>query len=51
MDYDILDCYEEGEHTMDCPDCDKEIAYYSECKWEFSTDNEINIKEAEKLCL
>ena len=46
-DYDIdindnalWELYEEGEHAIDCPMCDKSIAVIARAKWSFSTDEQ-----------
>ena len=35
---DLNELYEEGEHTFDCPECEKEVTVHTAISHSFSTD-------------
>lgn len=39
-DLEWWELFEEGDHSVDCPECDLEFLVVSEAKWSFSTDQQ-----------
>lgn len=39
-EYDLFHLYEEGEHEIDCPNCEKEVRVYTRVKYSFDTDEQ-----------
>jgi hypothetical protein len=36
----LNELYKEGEHTFDCPDCEKEVTVHVSVSYKFSTDKQ-----------
>jgi len=38
--FDLYELYNEGDHHIDCPHCERKISIISRCNWSFDTDEQ-----------